>query len=163
MRATNGPELPRGWRRLLFRIPILLFRAGLGGLFAGRMVLVEHAGRHTGKRRMVVLEVVDHDRTSGAVTVASGFGPRADWYRNLRAQPHTVIRLRRRRIPVTATPLSAEQAAGVMVAYATAHPRSARGVARLMGFAVDGSDADYAAVGRAVPFLELVPDERAVQ
>jgi deazaflavin-dependent oxidoreductase (nitroreductase family) len=145
---------------MLLRAPLPLFRAGLGRLFAGRLVLVEHVGRRTGARRAVVLEVVARDRDSGAVTVASGFGHRSDWYRNLQAHPETVMRIGLRPVPVTARPLTEEQGVGVMIAYGRAHPRTARRVARFMGFEVDGSEGDYAAVGRAVPFLVLVPHHR---
>jgi deazaflavin-dependent oxidoreductase (nitroreductase family) len=157
MQVGERPGPPGGLKRTLLRVPITLFRAGLGGLFAGRLVLVEHVGRRTGARRAVVLEVVTRDQTSGAVTVASGFGRRADWYRNLRAQPDAVMRTGLRRVPVTARPLSEEQAVAVMTAYARHHPRTARRVARFMGFTIDGSMADYAAIGREIPFLTLVP------
>ncbi|MEU4214204.1 nitroreductase family deazaflavin-dependent oxidoreductase [Actinoplanes sp. NPDC026623] len=157
MPEEGRPRQPTGLRRLLLRAPVLLFRARTGWLFVGRLVLVEHVGRRTGARRAVVLEVVDRDRTSGAVTVASGFGRRADWYRNLRVHPEATMRAGLRSVPVTARPVDEDHAVEIMIAYGRRYPRTARRVARFMGLTVDGSAEGYAAVGRAVPFLTLVP------
>jgi deazaflavin-dependent oxidoreductase (nitroreductase family) len=144
-------------RRRLFRLPILLYRARLGWLLGHRFVLINHIGRRTGRERQVVVEVVARDRATGAVTVAAGFGPGTDWYRNLRARPEATIRIATRRIGVRAVPLTAEQGSEVMAAYARRHPRAARGLSGFMGFSVDGSDDDYRAVGREIPFVRLEP------
>lgn len=155
IRPAKRPPRPARVRRRLFRLPLALFRARLGWLFGGRLVCVEHVGRRTGRHRRVVLEVVTRDRVSGGFVVASGFGAGADWYRNLRAHPRTAVTVGLRRVPVIAHQLPAERAAAVMVEYGHAHPWLARRIARFMGFVVDGTDEDYSAVGRSVPFLLL--------
>jgi hypothetical protein len=70
---------PAGVTRLVFRLPLYLYRWGRGWLFGHRLVVVNHIGRVTGKRRQVVLEVVDHDADDGSYVVASGWGPDADF------------------------------------------------------------------------------------
>ncbi len=160
MERIGRPAPPTGLRRSLFRLPVWVYRARLGALLGHRFVLIHHTGRTTGRSRQVVVEVVDHDRATGAVTVASGFGPRSQWYRNLLATPAATIELGSRTIDVHARPLSPEEAASAMAGYARAHPRTARRLARFMGFAVDGSDEDYRAVGREVPMVRLEPDLR---
>lgn len=157
MQHRQRPGLPTGWRRVLFRLPIHCHHLGLGWLLGHRFVLINHVGRRTGRPRTVVVEVVDHDPRAGTWTVASGFGPTADWYRNLLATPDVTIQVGRRTIPVTAHQLSAEQGADAMARYARAHPRTARRLAGFMGFEVDGSEPDYRAVGRALPFVRFVP------
>jgi hypothetical protein len=42
---------PTGVTRLLFRLPLYLYRSGLGWLFGHRLMVVNHIGRVTGKRR----------------------------------------------------------------------------------------------------------------
>ncbi len=157
IRTVDRPRSPARLRRHLFRLPVLLFRARLGWLFGGRLVCLEHVGRRTGRHRWVVLEVVRRDPGSGGIVVASGFGPGADWYRNLRAHPRATVFAGFRRVVVISHDLPAEQAAAVMVGYGRNHPWLGRRIARFLGFAVDGSDEDYAAVGRSVPFVALVP------
>lgn len=155
MRTVGKPDPPGGLGRRLLRLPIALCHAGLGGVFGRRLVLVEHVGRRTGRQHEVVLEVVD--RAGGAVTVASGYGPRADWYRNLLASPRTTMTLGTHRQPVTVRALDAEEGSAVLLAYGRRHRRAARVVARRMGYEIDGSDADLAELGRRLPFLRLSP------
>jgi deazaflavin-dependent oxidoreductase (nitroreductase family) len=148
---TGRPRRPAGFRRLACRLPVWLWRARLGWLLGHRFVLINHVGRISGRMRQVVVEVAEFDRASGAVTVVSGFGLGSDWYRNLLACPRASIQLGGRVIQVRAVPLPLGQAAEVMAGYARRHPLVARGLAHFMGFAVDGSDAGYRAVGRQLP------------
>ncbi|MFW6034053.1 MAG: nitroreductase family deazaflavin-dependent oxidoreductase [bacterium] len=157
MEFTGRPERPTGVRRMLYRLPVWLYRARLGVLLGTRFVLINHVGRKTGRWRQVVVEVVDRDPATGAVTVASGFGPDADWYRNLLAHPQATIQLGSRSATVRAVPLSEDGAAEAMARYARRHPRAARGLSALMGFRVDGSKADYLEAGRRIPMLRLEP------
>ena len=76
--------------RWLVRAPIWLYRARLGFLLGSRLLMLEHLGRKSGTRRYVVLEVVARPRP-GTYVVASGFGTRAQWFRNVRANPHVRV------------------------------------------------------------------------
>ena len=148
---TTGP------RRWQFRAPLLAYRARLGWLFGHRLVMLVHRGRTSGRWRQVVVEVVVRDPATGAVTVASGYGPTSNWYRNLLADPDAQIVLGARRHAVRARPLPAEEGGDLMVDYARRRPRSARMVARQMGVPVDGSEASYRALGRVLPYVRLEP------
>jgi deazaflavin-dependent oxidoreductase (nitroreductase family) len=139
------------------RMPIGVYRLGLGWLLGGRFVLIEHIGRRTGAHRSAVVEVVEHDRHARTWTVASGFGPTADWYRNVLSTPDLTIQVGRTRHAVTAEPLPPDDAAAVMGRYADAHPRTAQRLAGFMGYEVDGSREDYRALGRALPFIRFTP------
>lgn len=157
MEKVTPPPPPTGLRRALFRLPITLYRWRLGWLLGRRFVLIEHLGRRSGRWRQTVVEVVGRDPAAGTVTVASGFGRTADWYRNLLAHPEATIQVGGRRQAVRAVPLGPEEGADAMVGYARRHPRAGRYLSRFMGFEVDGGEADYREVGRAVPFLRFLP------
>ncbi|MEV7891825.1 nitroreductase family deazaflavin-dependent oxidoreductase [Streptomyces sp. NPDC002817] len=153
--APRRPQLPTGWRRLAVRLPIPFFRAGLGFLFGKRLLLLHHVGRISGLDRMVILEVVSYDAAGMGWTVASGFGPKADWYQNLREQPKTLIRFGSRPHAVTAHFLTPDEGAEIMAGYARCHPRTARRLCAYMGLPVNGSEASYRDAGRAVPFVRF--------
>jgi deazaflavin-dependent oxidoreductase (nitroreductase family) len=134
MATTSAAERSGGWivragerilrTRWLVRAPIWLFRAGAGFLFGGRLLLLEHTGRNSGLTRYVVLEVVSRP-ASGSFVVASGFGPNAQWYRNVVAHP--LVRVRWSARPAAkamAHPLAQREAAAILTAYATAHPQT---------------------------------------
>ncbi|MEP9383947.1 nitroreductase family deazaflavin-dependent oxidoreductase [Nocardioides sp. KR10-350] len=109
--------------RAVVRAPILLYRARLGRLLGDRLLLLEHRGRTTGRRRYTVLEVVDHD--AGRYVVVSGFGENAQWYRNVMA--NSAVRVstgRLHRIPAAARRLTDAEAAEALQRYRDRHPRA---------------------------------------
>ncbi|MCV2393634.1 nitroreductase family deazaflavin-dependent oxidoreductase [Actinotalea sp. M2MS4P-6] len=107
--------------RRLVRAPIGLYRAGLGFLLGSRLLMVEHIGRTSGARRYVVLEVLTRPDPATYV-IASGFGEKAQWYRNLRANPSARVWVgARRAVPATARHLSDTEADAVLADYRTHH------------------------------------------
>ncbi|MGH3013135.1 MAG: nitroreductase family deazaflavin-dependent oxidoreductase [Gaiellaceae bacterium] len=157
MRRLTAPHRPTGLERLAFRMPILLYRVHLGWLLGGRFMLINHIGRTTGEVHRVVVEVVEHDAPTDSYVAASGFGPRSDWYLNLRAHPQVTIQVGRRVLGVDSVPLTPEEGGELMARYAVRHGVAARKLCRFMGFEVDGSAEDYRAVGRELPFIRFVP------
>ncbi len=90
---TDTPRLPfpAGISRQLVRLPIWLYRMGLGGLMstAHTMVLTTW-GRKSGLPRHTAIEY----RTHGSkIYVVSAWGRRPNWYRNLIEQPVVRVRL----------------------------------------------------------------------
>ncbi|WP_019971251.1 nitroreductase family deazaflavin-dependent oxidoreductase [Mycobacterium sp. 141] len=72
--------------RRLVRAPIWVYRMRAGALLGSRVLMLEHIGRTSGRRRYAVLEVVDRPAPDSYV-VAAGFGEKAQWFRNVRANP----------------------------------------------------------------------------
>jgi deazaflavin-dependent oxidoreductase (nitroreductase family) len=156
MKIVKNVRPPSGKRRALLRAPIYLYRLGLGWLFGKHLLLLNHIGRVSGKQRQVILEVVENDRSDGSFVVASGWGPTAAWFRNILHTPQVSVQVGRHMIPVTAVPLTAEEGAEIFVRYAARHRAAATYLLpRLMGFSVDGSEADFRAVGQRMPFVRL--------
>lgn len=153
MQIVNRPAPPAGLRRVLWRLPIRLYRIGLGPLLGRRVMLLTHIGRVSGRERRAVIEVVQQDERG--YVAASGFGPRADWYRNILATPGVTIQIGGKTFRATAGPLGAEEGAEIMARYAPRHRFAARRLCKLMGFVVDGSVADYREVGRCIPFVRF--------
>jgi deazaflavin-dependent oxidoreductase (nitroreductase family) len=73
--------------RLAFRTPGLLFDLGLGRLVSHRFLQLTHWGRNSGRIYRTILEVISYDPSNHECVVLSGWGERADWYRNIRATP----------------------------------------------------------------------------
>lgn len=125
---------PTGLRRILLRAPIWAYRARLGFLFGHRLVYLATRGRRSGRRRESVLEVTEFNALAGKLVVMSGWGTKADWYRNLQAAPALELRLAGRRYPApTHHFLDRDQAALLLDRYRRAHPLSWRQLASSMG------------------------------
>lgn len=156
--TSESPQPPTGLSRALYRVPITLYRLGLGGLLGKRFVLLNHVGRKSGQLRQVVLEVVDYDKASDTCTVVSAWGDKSDWYQNIRQQPEISIQYGRRKLQVTADPFAPEACGEAMVEYAQQHPQAAKNLLGLVGYEVSGSDEDYRKVGReSLRFVALRP------
>jgi deazaflavin-dependent oxidoreductase (nitroreductase family) len=102
--------------------------------------------------RRAVLEVVSHPDPDTYI-VASGFGERAHWYRNVLADPHVRVAVSgRRSAPATARALPAEEAAVVLADYATTHRRWWRGFRQVLENTLGTAIDDRAA---ALPLVAL--------
>ncbi|WP_240106461.1 nitroreductase family deazaflavin-dependent oxidoreductase [Streptomyces sp. MUM 203J] len=155
----GGPPT-KGLRRLVLRAPIKLYRVGLGGLLGHRMVLLTHTGRKSGRPRQVVLEVVARLPEPGTYLIASGYGERSQWLRNILATPEVGYQVGWRRYRGTAVPLPPEESGRALADYARRHPRLAGRLMRSVGHA-PRTPADFEALGadrrKGVPLIALRP------
>jgi deazaflavin-dependent oxidoreductase (nitroreductase family) len=149
---------PSGWRRWLLDLPLVLDRLHLNVLLGDRFVVVVHRGRRSGRVRRTALEVVRHHPATGEVVVASGWGAKSGWYRNLQAAPALEIHHGRRRFRPFQRFLSEAHAARAMRAYVADHPAAARVLGRWMtGSDFDGSPEAVARLVARVPFVAFRP------
>jgi deazaflavin-dependent oxidoreductase (nitroreductase family) len=90
MSCMRHPDAPV-WRGML-RIPVVLWRLGLGPLVGRVLVLLTVTGRSTGLPRHVPI----HPHLVGGRTyVWCPYGGRAQWYRNMSANPVVTLQSRR--------------------------------------------------------------------
>ena len=125
---------PTGVLRLAFRLPIYLYDLGLGWLLGHRFLLLTHRGRKTGRVRQTVLEVIRYDPIVRESIVASGWGERADWYRNLRANPALEVQTGREHYAPVQRFLAREEIKQELALYERNHPWAARILAPVLGF-----------------------------
>jgi len=158
-RGSVNRELPRGWFRLLLRLPILLYRLKLGWLLGRRFLLLTHTGRKSGVVHSTVLEVLRFDRGSHRCIIASGWGTRSQWYKNVLNDPRIryTVGLRERR--GRAVQMSIERAEHQLREYADRHPSAIRKLTKfIIGERFEGTPAQYHRLAARVPVLELVPE-----
>ncbi|WP_030902445.1 nitroreductase family deazaflavin-dependent oxidoreductase [Streptomyces sp. NRRL F-5126] len=157
-RKVRATPSPTGWRRLIARAPIHLYRWHLGAVTGSRLMLLTHTGRSSGLPRQVVVEITGRVPGTGAYHLASGFGPTSQWYRNIQHTPHVTIQVGRHRTKAVARPMTPEESGRAMAEYAPLHPRTARRLMAVCGIETDGSTEDYYAIGRDhIPFVEITP------
>lgn len=109
--------------RRVARAPIWLYRHRAGWVLGPRVLLLEHLGRKSGLPRCVCLEVVDRP-SPATIVIVSGFGERAQWYRNLVAHPDCFVTLGHHRLSAHARMMSTAEAAAALKRYQAAHPRA---------------------------------------
>jgi len=134
------------------RAPIWLYRARLGVLLGNRLLMLEHTGRTSGQRRFTVLEVIGHP-SRDVYIVASGFGTRAQWFRNVEANPNVSVSVASRTsVPATARNLCPAEAGTALRAYTERHPTAWEAmkpaIESTLGAEIDTADT-------ALPMVEL--------
>ena len=153
------PKLPpTGWRKHLWRAPIYLYKIGLGPVMGKKFLLLNHIGRKSGQTRQAVVEIDRYDPETDTYIVASGFGKKSDWYRNLKKTPEATIQVGSKKLRAQAELLSPEQSAEEMARYAQVHPKAAMNLAGLIGLEVENPDdpEEWRTVGREyIPFVAL--------
>jgi deazaflavin-dependent oxidoreductase (nitroreductase family) len=126
-------------------------------LLGRRFMLLIHTGRRTRLKRCTVLEIMQWRANPIEMVVMSGFGPNADWLRNIEATPGPEIVLGARRFIAAHRFLDTEEAMQVIAAYEQRHrlfaPVVRRVLSRLLGWQYDGSERSRR---RAVAQLPLV-------
>lgn len=149
--------------RALFRAPVWLYRLGLGRLMGSRFLLLTHKGRTTDEARQAVLEVVCRNDSTGSVLVASGYGSRSQWFRNIRCEPRVLFQVGGRRHRGTAVVLSPRESGEALAHYAQNHPATAMTLMRGLGYEMDGSPESFERVGadteNGIPIVRLAPAE----
>lgn len=85
------------------RIHKRLYASGKGWLIGWIILLLEHTGRKSGKQYVTPLQ---YEKINGAYYVGAGRGQRADWFRNIQADPHVHIQVGRDSFNGLAEPLT---------------------------------------------------------
>jgi deazaflavin-dependent oxidoreductase (nitroreductase family) len=153
MSKFSFKQRPTGLFKRVLHAPVWLFRARLGFLFGKRIVMLEHRGRRSGKLRQTPLEVVLRD--GDAYILCSGTGPKADWYRNIRAKPATAVWVGSRRYDVEQRFLGDSEAATTFAKYEQAHPKAATRLTDLMGVSHDGTHESRQEMVAKIPMVEM--------
>ncbi|MBN1426981.1 MAG: nitroreductase family deazaflavin-dependent oxidoreductase [Anaerolineae bacterium] len=157
VKKIKDVQPPRGLARLAWRAPLWFYRLGLGWLLGERFVRLNHIGRKTGQPRQAVVEVVSHTKETGGYIVASGFGEKADWYRNVMAHPEITIQVGSKHMFARAERLPLPQATEVMLDYNRHHPAALRTLSGILGYQTNGSEADVRFLASVIPLVALTP------
>lgn len=161
-KLTN--QQPHGVLRLFLRLPILLYRARLGWLLGGRFLMLTHIGRKSGKSRQAVLEVVHHDSEADTYFVAAGWRGKADWFKNIQANPTVQIMAGTRSLQATAMVMQLVEAAATFYTYACRYPLAFRELSRIMmGEILQPNQEDCFRFAQSVPLVKLIPIQPAIR
>lgn len=162
MRAASPRSSPPRALQWFLRLPVSLYRWRLGWVLDHRFLQVTHRGRKSGRVYQTVLEVVWHDPRTRESIVVSGWGARADWYRNVRAGGALEVQVGRDRYVPRCRLLPPEEAAAIATLFVAAHPLEAPialRVLRGLGWTTAPPSAGPAATLATVPMVAFQPGQ----
>jgi deazaflavin-dependent oxidoreductase (nitroreductase family) len=85
------------------RIHRRLYASGRGWIIGKFILLLTHTGRKSGTHYVTPLQ---YEITEGAYCVGAGRGQKADWYRNILADPHVHVQVGRIEFDCVAEPIT---------------------------------------------------------
>lgn len=134
--SKNVPNPPQGLKAVLWRLPIWLYRLRLGKLLGRRALLLNHIGRVSGLPRQAVLEVIKYEEDTNTHYVASGFGEKANWFRNIIQSPEVSIQVAGKEITAQAKRLPIPEAKIIFREYHQRHPKALKGLSKMIGYPI---------------------------
>jgi deazaflavin-dependent oxidoreductase (nitroreductase family) len=81
--------------RLIFRLPLVMYRLGLGWVLGHQFLVLTDVGRRSGRVHQTVLKVLHYDPLTRECVVASAWGHQTDWYRNIQPRPAVAVQIAR--------------------------------------------------------------------
>ena len=148
---------PRGVLRWLLKMPVVLYHAHLGWLLGHRFLMITHRGRTSGRIYHTVVEVVGFDRRTRESVVASGWGEKADWLKNIRASSALEIRTGAMRYVPEQRFLEPVERVERLREYEGEHPIAWRELVRILGYPYDGTEASRQALAENLPMVAFRP------
>lgn len=149
------PSPPRGLKAIPWRLPICLYRSGLGWMLGKRFLLLRHVGRKSGKIRFAVLEIIHNLPEPERYYAVSGFGTRSNWYQNILQRNDVEIQVGNKRIPVHSKQLDPPEGSEMLFAYAQNNPRSLQALSNLMGYEIEFTPQGIREFGRNIPVIQF--------
>ncbi len=108
------------WKILKYP-PQFLYAIGLGPIYGRVVLLLTTIGRKSGLPRVTPLQ---YEEINGCIYVGSARGTKADWYRNIVANPNVKIRVKARQFDGAAEPVTDPQRIADFLEYRlTKNPR----------------------------------------
>jgi len=149
---------PKGFLLFFFRLPVWLYRIGLGRLMGKRMIYFEHLGRKTGLVHRTVVEVIRHDMEEDTYYVVSGYGEKADWFKNIVRTPQVKAQVGGRRFLALTEPLSQDNAITEFQDYAQRYPNNLKYLGWLIGLQIEGTEEELEQLSRILPVIVIKPE-----
>ena len=140
---------PKGLLLLGFRLPVWLYRFKMGWLMGKRMIYFEHVGRSSGIKRRSVVEIIRYDQEKDIYFVVSGYGEKADWFRNIMKTPQVSANVER---------LSQERALEEFQDYARRNPKMFKYLGNLIGINLEGKEEEIEQLSQILPVIAFKPN-----
>ena len=152
---------PNRFLKFFFKVPVWLHKMGFGGwerLVGAQWMLITTIGRKTGKRRDVMVDVMDYDKATNTYYIEAAYGAHADWYRNMQSNPIFEAQVGRRKFKARAGVLSTEGAGDMLVQFYRHKPAYTRSVMAMAGIKFKDED-DLRVIGKDLTLLAVTPEK----
>ena len=151
---------PFSFWKILKYPPQFLYAIGLGPFYGRLVLLLTTTGRKSGLPRVTPLQ---YEEIDGGIVIASARGTKADWYRNIVANPKVNIRVKSSQFEGAAEPVTDPQRIADFLEYRLSkHPRMIGFIMSREGVSKNPTrvELEKHAEGKAIVIISPVKDIR---
>ena len=138
------------------KMPLILYRLGLGRMLGKRFLRLTHVGRRSGKVYRTVLAVLRFDEKSREILTVSPWSG-SNWFRNIQANPALEVEMGSVRYTPVQRTLTPEEIAVLFIEFRSQHPIFSRLVARIPGWNIDSSYEEFLALAQNLRGVAFQP------
>jgi deazaflavin-dependent oxidoreductase (nitroreductase family) len=133
-----------------------LYALGFGPVVGRLILLLTTRGRKTGLLRVTALQ---YEEIDDAIVVGSSRGTKADWYRNILADPHVLVRVKSREFRGLAEPSADPVRIADFLEYRLKrHPRMVGAILRAEGLPEAPSRAELESYASRIAMVVIRPE-----
>jgi deazaflavin-dependent oxidoreductase (nitroreductase family) len=122
----------------ILKLPVILYRLGMGCLLGHRFMYLKHLGRRSGKVRGTVLAVLRFDPSTSEIMAVSAWSA-SDWHKNIQAAPALQVETGFTCYVPLSRSLTSDEIAALFEEYRRKRPIFSRIVCRIPGWKWDSS------------------------
>jgi len=149
-------RLPKPLLRLIRYPPRLAYALGLGPLLGRYVLLLTTIGRKSDLKRVTPLQYEEQD---GIIYVGAARGTKADWFRNIVANPQVTVRVRNRRFKAQAEAITdTERVADFLELRLARHPRMVGAMMKGEGLPARPSRAQLEQYAKSIAMVAIKPE-----
>lgn len=156
---THDNASPPSFMIPILKLPLFLYRTGLGRLLGDRFMLLTHVGRRSGKVRQTVLAVLHFDPQTKEIRAVSAWSA-SDWYKNIVALPALEVETGSTRYVPEHHSLSEEEIATLFEEYRDKHPIFSRIICRIPGWKWDSTHEEFLELAKTLRGVVFQPREK---
>ena len=150
-------DAPKFLLRLIHWPPQIVYALGLGPLIGRLILLLTTTGRRSGKQRVVPLQ---YEEIDGRIYLGSSRGVKADWVRNILADPKVEVRVKSRRFQGAAEVITdADRVVDFLEVRLRRHPRMVGAMMKGEGLPQIPSRSDLEKYAEGLALVVITPQE----
>lgn len=159
--ATRSAQKPPALMVPFMKMPLVLYRLGLGWMLGKRFMLLKHVGRKSGKTYHTVLAILRFEAETKEMMAVSPWSG-SNWYRNIQETPALEVETgnglfrRVRYVPVQRS-LSAEEIAQLFIAFRQQYPIFSRMIARIPGWKINSTYEEFLTLAKTLRGVAFRP------
>lgn len=156
----QGKQKPPAFMIPFMKMPLFLYRLGLGCTFGKRFMQLTHVGRRSGKIYHTVLAVLRYDKQTREIMVVSPWSE-SHWHHNIQASPALEVEIGGVRYTPVQRSLSPEEIAALFIEFRNQHPIFSRMVARIPGWKIDSTYDEFLVLAHTLRGVAFQPKQTA--